>query len=60
MLFRSIIAKAYNAKNTAELGRLMVDLCMECGSCSYVCPAKRPVTDTMRLAKAMLRKGAKK
>ena len=55
-----IIAKAYNAKNTAELGRLMVDLCMECGSCSYVCPAKRPVTDTMRLAKAMLRKGAKK
>lgn len=55
-----IIAKAYNAQNVDELDRLMVDLCMECGSCSYVCPAKRPVTDTMRLAKAMLRKGAKK
>ena len=55
-----IIAKAYNAQNIDELDRLMADLCMECGSCSYVCPAKRPVTDTMRLAKAMLRKGAKK
>ena len=55
-----IIAKAYNAQNVDELDRLMADLCMECGSCSYVCPAKRPVTDTMRLAKAMLRKGAKK
>ena len=55
-----IIAKAYNAQNVAELDRLMVDLCMECGSCSYVCPAKRPVTETMGLAKAMLRKGAKK
>ncbi len=55
-----IIAKAYNGHNLAELNNLMVDLCMECGSCSYVCPAKRPVTETMRLAKAMLRKGAKK
>ena len=55
-----IIAKAYNAHNLTELNNLMVDLCMECGSCSYVCPAKRPVTETMRLAKAMLRKGAKK
>ena len=55
-----IIAKAYNAQNVDELDRLMADLCMECGSCSYVCPAKRPVTETMGLAKAMLRKGAKK
>ena len=38
----------------------MVDLCMECGCCSFVCPAKRPVTETMRSAKAMLKKGAKK
>ena len=30
--------------------------CIECGSCSYVCPAKRPLTQTMRLAKATLRK----
>ena len=55
-----IIAKAYKAGNLAELDKLMVDLCMECGCCSYVCPAKRPVTETMRLAKIMAKKGAKK
>ena len=30
--------------------------CIECGSCAFVCPAKRPLTQTMRLAKANLRK----
>lgn len=45
------IANAYTAKNMDELGKLNVDLCVACGSCSFVCPAKRPVTQTMRLAK---------
>ena len=35
------------------LNRLMVDLCMGCGSCTFVCPAKRPVAQTMSLAKVM-------
>lgn len=30
-------------------------LCMECGCCSYVCPAKRPLVQSIRLAKKMLR-----
>ncbi|WP_243165834.1 electron transport complex subunit RsxC [Anaerofilum hominis] len=55
-----IIAKAYNAHDLPGLDKLMVDLCMECGCCSFVCPAKRPVTETMRFAKTMLKKGAKK
>ena len=42
------------------LESMNVSYCMECGSCSYVCPAKRPLTQVMRLAKAELRKGAKK
>lgn len=46
------IAGAFTAKNTDELAKLNIDLCVACGSCSYVCPAKRPVTQTMGLAKA--------
>ena len=38
------------------LDKLMVDLCIGCGTCSYVCPAKRPVTQTMNLAKAVWQK----
>jgi electron transport complex protein RnfC len=26
--------------------------CMECGACSYTCPAKRPLLDYIRLGKA--------
>ncbi len=32
-----------------------VNLCIECGCCSFVCPAKRPLVETNRLAKADLR-----
>jgi len=28
---------------------------MECGCCSYICPAKRPLVQTNKLAKVMLR-----
>ena len=51
-----IIAKAYNAHDLPGLDKLMVDLCIGCGTCSYVCPAKRPVTQTMNLAKAVWQK----
>jgi electron transport complex protein RnfC len=29
---------------------------MECGCCSYVCPARRPLVENNKLAKAALRK----
>ena len=38
-----------------ELKALCVDLCMECGCCSYVCPAKRHLVQTNKLAKAVVR-----
>lgn len=33
--------------------------CMECGSCSYVCPADRPLLDYIRLGKATVQKIAR-
>jgi electron transport complex protein RnfC len=30
--------------------------CMECGSCSYICPANRPLLDYIRLGKAKFKK----
>jgi electron transport complex protein RnfC len=30
--------------------------CMECGSCSYVCPAGRPLLDYIRLGKSSVQK----
>ncbi len=29
--------------------------CMECGCCSFVCPASRPLVQSMRVGKALLR-----
>ena len=34
--------------------------CMECGSCTYACPAKRELTQSCRVAKAIARTKAKK
>ena len=49
------IAKAYKKGEAEDLKTLCVDLCMECGCCSYVCPAKRHLVQTNKLAKAVLR-----
>lgn len=49
------IAKAYKLDLGAELEALCVDLCMECGCCSFACPAKRHLVQTNKLAKAKLR-----
>lgn len=40
--------EANRAEDTAEFG---VFDCFECGSCAYVCPAKRPMVQFVRLAK---------
>lgn len=49
------ISRAYKLANPEDLQTLHVDLCMECGCCSYICPAHRPLVQTNKLAKAMLR-----
>jgi electron transport complex protein RnfC len=32
--------------------------CMECGSCSYTCPARRPLALTNKLAKMMVKEAS--
>ena len=39
----------------ARLEEQKINLCMECGCCSFVCPAKRPLVENNRLAKAAVR-----
>ena len=43
-----IYVEARRPEDTAQFG---VFDCFECGSCSYVCPAKRPLVQFVRLAK---------
>lgn len=48
------IARAYKIKDTEALNALDVRTCMECGCCSYVCPAKKDLVGTNKLSKALL------
>lgn len=44
------IEKALAKKRTDALKRLRPDLCIGCGSCTYVCPAKRELTARVKEA----------
>ncbi len=48
------LEKAYHAKNVEALQTYKLNLCMNCGCCSYVCPANRPLAATNQLAKGLL------
>lgn len=54
------IASAFAREDKDGLTKLMVDLCMSCGTCSFVCPSKRYVTQTMNLAKNFEKAGGAK
>ena len=54
------IVQAYEKKNVELLIELNADLCMSCGTCSFVCPAKRPLAPSIALAKIMMKNGGKK
>lgn len=43
-----IYVEANRAEDTAQFG---VFDCFECGSCAYICPAKRPLVQFVRMAK---------
>ena len=55
----TVYLKAMGLANSADRAERLdiakVNLCIECGSCSYVCPAKRPLVENNKLAKADLR-----
>lgn len=54
------LESAYDARDAAALERLKVNLCMNCGACSFVCPAKRPLAEKNQLAKDFLRQSKAK
>ena len=55
------IHDAYHSSDLDELVHLDADLCMGCGCCSYICPAKRPLTQASTLARDLLKeRGLKK
>jgi electron transport complex protein RnfC len=49
----ALYVEAGKGKETAQFG---VKDCFECGSCAFVCPAKRPLVQLIRLAKKSLPK----
>lgn len=49
------IARAYKRGDMEALDSLAVNLCMECGCCSYICPAHRPLVQTNKLSKIALK-----
>ena len=55
----TLFAKSMKVEDSAErLDRLTeakINLCIECGCCSFVCPSSRPLVETNRLAKADVR-----
>ena len=56
----TLYAKAMKVESADDRAQRLIDaklnLCMECGSCSFVCPSHRPLVETNRLAKADLKK----
>jgi electron transport complex protein RnfC len=50
----AMITLATEQKEFLVAAEWNVASCIECGSCSYVCPSKRPMMDLIRLARASL------
>ncbi len=55
-LYPAMVETTLRVGDKEKLNSLNINYCMECGCCSYVCPAKRPLTQVMRQAKAELRR----
>ena len=55
-LYPSMVETTLRVGDKEKLNSLNINYCMECGCCSYVCPAKRPLTQVMRTAKAEIRR----
>ena len=52
------IKAAFENRDVEKLKQLKVDQCMECGSCTYVCPARRPLSFVHKKAKIFLKEEA--
>ncbi|MBQ1649037.1 MAG: SLBB domain-containing protein, partial [Bacteroidales bacterium] len=54
------ISRAFRDKDVEMLKEYEVLYCMDCGSCAYVCPARKPLNFEFRQAKAMVMEASKK
>ncbi len=54
-MYSKILGLEHAEDRISMLEEYRISLCMECGCCSYVCPAKRPLVQNNRLAKATVR-----
>lgn len=54
------LEKFSQAKDVEMLKKYEVLDCMECGTCAYNCPAGRPLVQSIRMGKALVRAGGKK
>ena len=54
-LIPTALADAYDRRDAEALSRLKVMQCMECGSCSFICPARRPLGFINKLGKAVVK-----
>ena len=54
------IAKGYKIGDMDMVEKAGVEICMECGCCSFGCPANRPLVQTNKLAKIALKKHKEK
>lgn len=59
-LYPSYIEHAVDEENIEMLRKMGADKCIQCGSCTYVCPAKRPLMKTCARAIKMLMEDGKK
>lgn len=50
------IEQALNIDKLDRVKALYAEYCMECGSCAFNCPARRPLAQSMRIAKNKLRR----
>lgn len=51
-----LVTRAARNGDMEALEKTGIMLCMECGCCSYICPAKRPIVQNNKLAKDTLRR----
>lgn len=54
------LSDAYAKRDVELLQELRVMQCMECSSCSFICPAHRPLGFTNKLAKALVKEAGNK
>ncbi|MCX8154051.1 MAG: 4Fe-4S binding protein, partial [Candidatus Bathyarchaeota archaeon] len=50
-----LIKEAFDKKDVNKLAKLQADLCDGCGNCTFVCPARIDLRNSVLRSKAMLR-----